>query len=99
MYIVKFKNREETQKCEYPEDAAAIIMDAVESSDLDTQLAMLRPIADEIIADEDDPDRGVMLMRMPNEAVISYMLECKAIQLEGDGVLVSTEHYLVYWMD
>lgn len=99
MYIVQFRNREE-QECECPEDAAALIMEAVNhAADFVVRLEMLGPIADEVIADEDNPDRGAMLMLMPAEDIIADVLEAKACQLEGNGTLVDAGYYAVRWED
>ncbi len=99
MYIVQFRNREE-QECECPEDAAALIMGAVDAAaDYVVRLELIGPIADEVVEDQDNPDRGAMLMLLPAEAIIADVLEAKACQLEGNGVLVDAGYYTVRWED
>lgn len=99
MYIVQFRNREE-QECECPEDAAALIMRAVDAAaDFVVKMELIGPIADEVVEDQDNPDRGAMLMLLPAENIIADVLEAKAFQLEGSGVLVDAGYYTVRWED
>lgn len=99
MYVVKYRDRTEYEY-ECPEDAAAEIAETVEeATDFTVKLQLLGPIADAVVEDEDNPDRGAMLMLLSMDNIITDVLEAKAMQLDGDGCLIDAGYYQVHWRD